>query len=134
MLQSSHRKALVLGKGGAAMAVNYVLDKLGIIHTTVSRNPDGVSTIGYQDLTEKIIRENQLIINTTPVGMFPNVESCPDIPYSYIGPQHYLFDLIYNPAKTLFLQKGEKRGALTHNGSDMLVIQAEESWRIWNDE
>lgn len=134
LLQAHHHKALVLGKGGAAMAVNYVLDKLGIDHTTVSRHPDGEFVIGYHDLTEKIMREHQLLINTTPVGMFPHDEEFPDIPYDFIGPGHYLFDLIYNPAKTLFLQKGGEKGAVTHNGSDMLVIQAEESWRIWNND
>jgi shikimate dehydrogenase len=134
MLQPHHRHALVLGKGGAAMAVNYVLDKLGILHTTVTRHPGQLSEISYQDLTGKTIRENKLIINTTPVGMFPRGEECPDIPYAFIDSGHYLFDLIYNPAQTLFLQKGTQRGALTHNGSDMLVIQAEESWRIWNSD
>jgi shikimate dehydrogenase len=131
-LQSHHQNALILGNGGSAQAVQYVLRKLGIYFSIVSRKiHDGAKFI-YEDLNEEIMRENLLIINTTPVGMFPNSADCPPIPYQFVGSTHYLFDLIYNPSKTLFLQKGEERGAATRNGADMLVLQAEESWSIWN--
>ena len=130
-LRSYHRKALVLGTGGAAKAVHFVLDKLGIEYKDVSRTASG-SVITYQQINMSIIKEHLLIINTSPVGMYPNTEEYPLLPYSALTSQHYLFDLIYNPAKTQFLQKGEERGAAIKNGLDMLVIQAEESWRIWN--
>jgi shikimate dehydrogenase len=131
-LQPHHRNALILGNGGSAQAVQYVLRKLGIFFSIVSRKiHDGAEYI-YEDLTEEIIKENLLIINTSPVGMFPSSGDCPPIPYQFIGSNHYLFDLIYNPTKTLFLQKGEERGAAIRNGAEMLLIQAEESWEIWN--
>lgn len=131
-LLSSHTKALVLGTGGAARAVHYVLNKLGITFIEVSRTPREAGQISYQQADKTIVAGHTLIINTTPKGMYPQVDECPELPYEAISPQHYLFDLIYNPAKTLFLQKGEERGAIIKNGMDMLVIQAEESWRIWN--
>ena len=131
-LQPHHKKALVLGTGGAAKAVHYVLNKLGIEYLEVSRTPGTLKQISYEAISEKDIKERLLIINTSPVGMYPKVDECPPLPYHALTSQHYLFDLIYNPAKTLFLQKGEERGAVIENGKDMLVIQAEESWRIWN--
>ena len=131
-LQAHHKKALVLGTGGAAKAVHYVLGKLGIEFAEVSRTPVTSRQIAYSQIDEVLLNEYLLIINTSPVGMYPNIDECPPLPYQALTPQHYLFDLIYNPAKTLFLQKGEEQGAVIENGKDMLVIQAEESWRIWN--
>lgn len=133
-LKPHHRNALVLGNGGAAEAVKFVLKKLHIPYQLVSRQPHDESILTYADLNEDIITKNKLIINTTPVGTFPGVTECPDIPYQYLTAQHHLFDLIYNPEKTLFLQKGEERGATIQNGYEMLLIQADESWRIWNED
>ncbi|MCU7548645.1 shikimate dehydrogenase [Chitinophagaceae bacterium LB-8] len=132
-LKPHHQKALILGTGGAAKAVQYALELLDIDFTIVSRTKkEGI--LSYKELNEEIMQEHLLIINTSPVGMFPNVNEAPQIPYEFITPNHYLFDLIYNPEKTLFLQKGEERGAFIANGHEMLVLQAEESWRIWNTE
>lgn len=131
-LAKHHRQALVLGTGGAAKAVHFVLNKLGIGFLEVSRNAGGAKKISYQQVTPALLKEHQLIINTTPLGMYPNMDECPPLPYEALTPHHYLFDLVYNPAETLFLQKGKQQGAIIKNGSDMLVIQAEESWRIWN--
>jgi len=131
-LQPHHRNALILGTGGAAKAVEWVLRKLGISYQYVSRQ-EKQSALGYEQVTPALLENTQLIINTTPLGMYPAVDNFPPIPYEALGHQHYLFDLVYNPARTLFLQKGEARGASVKNGQDMLVIQAEESWRIWND-
>lgn len=132
LLQSHHQKALVLGNGGAAEAVVYVLKKLGIKVELVSRSLHNGSSLTYADLTEMVMRDCTLIVNTTPLGMYPAVDNCPAIPYEYISNKHLLYDLVYNPGKTLFLQKGEARGAVIKNGEEMLVLQAEESWRIWN--
>jgi len=130
-LRSSHNKALVLGTGGAAKAVCYVLSQKGIPYLQVSRNPTG-EMIGYGDISTNLISETRLIINTTPLGMFPDIDQCPELPYESITDQHYLFDLVYNPSLTLFLQKGQQQGAVIENGYSMLEIQAEESWKIWN--
>jgi shikimate dehydrogenase len=132
-LKPHHTHALILGNGGAAEAVKFVLHKLNIRYKVVSRKLHDGSHLTYADLNEQIIKAHQLIINTTPLGTFPNVNECPAIPYEYITPQHFLFDLVYNPAQTLFLQKGEGQGAATQNGYDMLVIQAEENWKIWDE-
>lgn len=131
LLQAHHRRALVLGSGGAAEAVTFVLDKIGMEYALVSRDRRPGSRFVYSDLTDSVMREHEMIINTTPLGTYPNVDECPDIPYGSITPRHYLFDLVYNPAKTLFLQQGEAKGAAIRNGYEMLVIQAEESWKIW---
>ncbi|MET0393888.1 MAG: shikimate dehydrogenase [Chitinophagaceae bacterium] len=130
-LQPHHRQALILGTGGAAKAIEFVLQKLGISYTHVSRTPSA-GQYSYEALTPDQIAAHPLIINTTPLGMYPATEAAPPIPYESLTPAHYLFDLVYNPEKTLFLQKGEEQGAAIKNGHDMLVIQAEESWRIWN--
>jgi shikimate dehydrogenase len=132
LLKPHHTKALILGNGGAAEAVKFVLNKLGIGFKVVSRQLHNGSHLTYQEINEKVIAEHSLIINTTPLGTYPKVDECPDIPYELLSLQHYLFDLVYNPEKTLFLQKGEQQGASIKNGYDMLVIQAEESWKIWN--
>lgn len=133
-LEPHHNKALILGTGGAAEAVKFVLKKLGIDFLMVSRNEvDRENYLTYSEINNDILSTYKLIVNTTPLGMYPNVDSCPDIPYNKLTPQHYLYDLIYNPAKTTFLQKGEEKGAVIENGEQMLVIQAEESWKIWNE-
>jgi shikimate dehydrogenase len=131
LLESHHKKVLVFGTGGAAKAVNYVLDKLGIERTSVSRTATE-HAISYSDLSEEIIADHTLIINTTPLGMSPDVNDAPDIPYAAITSQHLLYDLIYNPAETKFLQLGKHQGAAIKNGHEMLVLQAEASWEIWN--
>jgi shikimate dehydrogenase len=130
-LSLRHKAALILGTGGAAKAVKYVLEKNGIEYLSVSRNP-GKGMITYESLDDELIKSHLLIINTTPLGMYPHTNEAPGIPYEALTREHFLFDLIYNPAKTMFLEKGEEKGAFIQNGEDMLVIQAEESWRIWN--
>jgi len=124
-------KALVLGSGGASKAVVTALFDLGIAYTYVSSsNKEG--SLSYNDITKETLSEYKLIINTTPLGMFPNVEAAPSLPYKYLNQSHYLYDLIYNPEVTKFLENGEEMGAQTINGYEMLVIQAEKSWEIWN--
>lgn len=130
-LQAHHKKALILGTGGAAKAVLYVLQSLGIEYAFVSRSKGAGFT--YAELNKAIIQEYPLIINSTPLGSFPKVDTAPCIPYEYLSADNYLYDLVYNPAKTLFLQKGEERGATIKNGYEMLVGQAELSWQIWNN-
>lgn len=134
-LKPEHTKALILGTGGASKAVQYVLKKLGIYFLVVSRSgSDKMNFIQYKQISADIINEYKIVINSTPLGMSPDENSCPQIPYSLLTPDHYLYDLVYQPSQTLFLQKGEDRGTLTCNGYEMLVIQAEENWRIWNEE
>ena len=128
----SHSRALVFGSGGASKAVCYVLKKLGIAYQVVGRIKSDKVDLVYEDVTEEMVKRHLLLVNTTPLGMLPNLEACPAIPYQAIGAGHYLYDLVYNPAKTLFLQKGEEQGAAIKNGEEMLVLQAEESWKIWN--
>jgi shikimate dehydrogenase len=130
-LQPYHQQALVLGTGGAAKAVVWVLKQLGIGYKYVSRKKDD-NILLYEDLDEAVMQQYQLVINTTPLGMQPNVHDKPSLPYQYITNQHLCYDLVYNPAKTVFLQLAEERGAAIKNGGDMLMIQAEESWKIWN--
>ena len=124
-------EALVLGTGGASRAVDYVLAQRGIPFRHVSRQPRG-DDFHYEQLTPAILERCRLIINTTPLGMHPNVDAYPKIPFEAVGPEHLLIDLIYNPAITRFMEKGLERGARVANGALMLVEQAEESWRIWN--
>ena len=133
LLQPFHKKALVLGTGGAAKAVRYVLEKRGIEYLEVSRSPKGKRQIAYAE-SDAVLHDHLLVINTTPLGMYPNVDDYPPIAFDMLSPRHYLFDLTYNPPVTTFLKKGEEKGALVKNGAEMLVIQAEESWRIWNEE
>lgn len=133
-LKQYHNKALILGNGGAAEAVKFVFDKLNISYKIVSRKIHDGSELTYGDLNKAIIEENKLIVNTTPLGTFPNIDDCPEIPYQFLTPQHFLYDLVYNPEKTLFLQKGEACGTSIKNGYEMLILQAEESWRIWNED
>jgi len=132
MLQVHHKKALILGTGGASKAVAFVFKKLNISFIYVSRNPTNANAISYSQLTPQIVRENTIIVNTSPLGMFPNTKTSPDIPYNSITANHILFDLIYNPEKTLFLKIGEQKNAIIINGLPMLQIQADKSWQIWN--
>lgn len=132
-LKPHHNKALILGTGGASSAVAFVLHKLSIDYLFVSRGKsDRNNSITYNDLDSSIISQYQIIINTTPLGTTPDVDVCPNIPYEALTSRHFLYDLIYNPSETLFLKKGKQQGASIENGGQMLVIQAEESWRIWN--
>ena len=131
LLQPHHQCALVLGSGGASKAVQFALQQLGLDFLVVSRNKTG-HQLGYEDIGNEIMEGHQVIINTTPLGMYPNVDQDPPIPYEYLGPQHLLYDLTYNPEVTKFLRQGKERGATISNGHEMLVLQAEESWRIWN--
>ena len=131
-LKPHQTKALILGTGGSSKAVQYVLNKLGISFIKISRSKTA-ETITYEEIDETLLSSHTLIVNTSPLGMFPNVEDCPAIPYQFLNASHYLFDLVYNPTKTKFLASGEKMGAVIENGSDMLVDQAEASWEIWNE-
>ena len=130
-LKPWHKQALVLGTGGSSKAVQYVLSKLVIPFQVVSRTPTS-KEISYTDINKSTIDQYKVIINTTPLGMQPNVELYPSLPYDSLTKEHYLYDLIYNPSRTAFLQLGEQRGATIQNGYDMLIYQAEESWQIWN--
>jgi shikimate dehydrogenase len=130
-LQPHHKKALILGTGGASKAIGYVLQQVGIKYIFVSRKK-AANTVNYEALDEEILSSHHLIINTTPLGMWPEVDVSPAVPYQFLTQKHFLFDIIYNPAKTKFLAEGEKRGSQICNGYEMLIEQAEESWRIWN--
>ncbi len=130
LLAKHHDKALVLGTGGASRAVTFVLDKLGIDWIYVSREA-GPHRLDYAETDADVVATHRLIINTTPLGMYPDVEGYPDIPYHALTPQHLLFDLVYNPAKTQFLAKGEAYGATIKNGTEMLHLQAEAAYKIW---
>ncbi|MDY7393667.1 shikimate dehydrogenase [Aureibaculum sp. 2210JD6-5] len=130
-LKSHHKKALVLGTGGASKAILFVLNKLNIEYKVVSRTPKN-NQISYQKITKKLLNEYNLIINSTPLGTYPDIENCPNIPYQHLTDKHLLFDLIYNPEKTTFLSKGEAKGANIINGLKMLELQAEKAWSIWN--
>lgn len=134
LLRPDIRKALVLGTGGAAHAVGYALGKLGIHATYVSRHPGSSvlqPALSYSELTSDILKTNLLIVNTTPLGMSPHTDECPEIDYGCLIPKHVLYDLIYNPSKTLFLLKGEEQGATVKNGLEMLHLQADYAWEIW---
>ena len=126
----SHIKAIVLGNGGAGKAVVAALKDLGIVYKTVSRTKS-FENISYDEIAA-LMTDYQLIMNCSPVGTYPKSEQCPDIPYELLTPNHYLYDLVYNPIETLFLQKGKKQNAHTHNGLLMLHLQAEKAWEIWN--
>jgi shikimate dehydrogenase len=130
LLKPQHNKALILGTGGASKAVAYALKNLGISYRFVSRNKEEGQFI-YEDLNDEIIKEHKLIINTTPLGMVPQEEECPGIPYEALTAEHLLYDLIYHPEETVFLQKGKAKGTQIKNGYDMLIGQAEAAWEIW---
>jgi shikimate dehydrogenase len=132
-LRSHNTKALVLGTGGSSKAVTYVLKKLNIDFLLVSRKKNiSAPLINYESISPSVLQEYSIVINTTPVGMFPNVDHYPQLSYEFVTNKHYFFDVIYNPFKTLFLSKAEAMGAVIKNGEDMLAIQAEESWEIWS--
>ncbi|MCX7745033.1 MAG: shikimate dehydrogenase [Flavobacteriales bacterium] len=133
LLKPYHKQALILGTGGAASAVAYVLRKLQIPFLFVSRNPNKSGEIAYSEVSNEILSQHHIIINTTPLGMYPNVDAAPPLPFTYITSQHLLYDLIYNPAETLFLKQGAAHGAMVKNGYEMLCLQAEASWNIWNE-
>lgn len=134
LLKFHHTKALILGTGGASKAVQFVLKKFNIDFTLVSRNSNAEKNIiSYNDIDENMMKKYSVIINCTPLGMSPKENELPTIPYQFITPKHLLYDLIYKPEKTLFLKKGEEQGATIKNGFEMLVLQAEENWKIWND-
>jgi shikimate dehydrogenase len=132
LLKQHHTKALVFGTGGASKAIAFALAELKIDFLFVSRMPKANNQIAYSDLNEAIITECTILINCTPLGTFPKVDLCPDIPYQFITSRHLLYDLIYNPSVTTFLQKGINNGAAIKNGLEMLELQAEKSWQIWN--
>ena len=123
--------AFILGTGGASSAVEYALNEIKIPYKIVSRNPH-LNQIHYEELNKKLLINYSLIINTTPLGTYPDIDRCPKIPYSLLNKTHYLFDLIYNPIKTKFLKLGLKKGAKVQNGHKMLIYQAEKSWELWN--
>ena len=139
-LSSLHERALILGTGGAAKAVEYVLKTIGVDCVFVTRNKNGIipiwtirkTILSYEELNFHVIDACKLIVNCTPVGTFPNVNLCPEIPYDSITEKHFLYDLIYNPAESEFLKRGKLHGAQTMNGLDMLKMQAEKTWEIWN--
>jgi shikimate dehydrogenase len=132
-LQPHHQKALIFGTGGAAAAVAWVLQKLGIAYQLVSRTAsEGCFT--YAALSPEIIESHTLLIQTSPVGMYPNEDEAPNLPYEAITSKHHLYDLVYNPAETKFLALGAAQGATTQNGLEMLHLQADASWEIWNSE
>lgn len=131
-LKPYHKCALILGTGGASKAVQYALKELNIDFLLASRRKQQ-SQLGYEDVGIDTIQEHLVIINTTPLGMYPNVDQDPPIPYKALTSKHLLYDLIYNPARTKFLQHGEEKGAQIINGYEMLLAQAEESWKIWNE-
>ena len=131
MLESHHKKALVLGTGGASKAVAYGLKSLGVEPIFVSRY-ERPNTIQYANITPEVVKEYNVIVNCTPLGMFPKINTCPELPYEALDENNILYDLIYNPDETLFLKKGAKQGAAVKNGLEMLLLQAFASWEFWN--
>ena len=133
LLRPYDKQALVLGTGGASKAVCYGLRKLGVVPVLVSRTPNG-NMLGYDQLSAEIMATHTIIVNCTPLGMLPDIDTCPSIPYDLITERHLLFDCVYNPEETLFLRKGKAQGALIKNGMEMLTGQAQAAWKIWNQE
>lgn len=131
LLRPLHTKALVLGTGGASKAVEYGLGKLGLETLKVSRSEKD-DTITYEQVTPELLEEYKVIVNCTPCGMAPHFDECPNLPYVCIDDSFLLYDLIYNPEETLFLRKGKEKDATVKNGLEMLLLQAEEGWNIWN--
>jgi shikimate dehydrogenase len=131
LLESHHKKALILGTGGASKGVAFALEELGIDYSFVSRS-EKETVLAYEKLDAKTFDNYQIVINCSPVGTSPNIDAFPLIPYEYFTSNHIAYDLIYNPAETQFLKKAAAQGAKTKNGQDMLVFQAEKSWEIWN--
>jgi shikimate dehydrogenase len=134
-LASHHERALILGTGGASKAVEYVLREIGVECIFVSRekrNVAGKTILTYGELNSHVMAMCKLIVNCTPVGTFPHVDDAPEIPYEFVTAEHFLYDLVYNPEETEFIKRGKANGAMVMNGMDMLKMQAEEAWRIWN--
>jgi shikimate dehydrogenase len=131
LLKPHHQQAFILGTGGASKAVAHVLDKLGIEYMKISRTRTG-DNLSYDSLMDEMFATHTLIINTTPLGMYPDTDSCPAIPYDVLNSDHLLYDVVYNPAETKFLRLGKQYGASTKNGLEMLELQAEAAWQIWN--
>lgn len=132
LLGAGHEQALILGTGGASKAVAYGLKTLGVEYVKVSRRP-GEGVITYADLTPEVMESHKVIVNATPVGTYPDTEACPDIPYDLVTPAHLCYDLVYNPAETKFMRLCAERGATIKNGLEMLHLQAQGAWRIWNE-
>lgn len=132
LLESHHKKALILGTGGASMAIEYGLHKLGLETLKVSRS-EREGTIQYEKITPDVIHDYNVIVNCTPVGMYPHTEECPPLPYTSMNSHNLLYDLIYNPDETLFMKKGKANGAVVKNGLEMLLLQAYASWEFWNE-
>lgn len=133
MLSEKHKKALILGTGGASKAIKYILKKLGLSYISASIEEtlnDG--EIRYEDINEDLLKEYLVVINATPLGTFPKVDNCANIPYEFLTADHVLFDLVYNPEETLFMKKGKAQGAAVKNGLEMLHLQAIKAWEIWN--
>ncbi|HIP32131.1 MAG TPA: shikimate dehydrogenase [Crocinitomicaceae bacterium] len=131
-LTNKHERAIIFGTGGASKAIEYVLKKLGVNVIFISRTPEGDNQFGYDEVNENMLKACRLIINCTPVGTFPNIKECINIPFSELTEHHLVIDLIYNPVKTLFLKKAEENNAMILNGESMLKHQALKSWEIWN--
>ncbi len=134
LLKEHHKKALILGTGGASKALKYVLTKLGIEYVSASIEELRDNEIRYADIDEKLVTERLLIINATPLGTYPEIDTFPDIPYEYLTNRHLLFDLVYNPEVSVFLKNGLDKGATIKNGYEMLLLQAIKSYEIWNEE
>ncbi len=135
LLEPCHKKALVLGTGGASKAVQYILSKHSIPFTLVSRSEDAEKgIINYASITQQVLSEHLIVINCSPVGMAPNQKGKPALPYEFITGRHYFYDLVYGPVVTGFLLEGRSRGAVVKDGYEMLELQAEENWRVWNAE
>jgi shikimate dehydrogenase len=133
MLNEKHKKALILGTGGASKAIKYILDKLGLTYVSASIEDQlNEGEIRYEQIDEALLKEHLVVINATPLGTFPKVDTCPPIPYESLTADHVLFDLVYNPEETLFMKKGKEKGAAVKNGLEMLHGQAIKAWEIWN--
>lgn len=133
MLERCHKKALILGTGGASKAINYGLKSLGLETVFVSRY-ERPNTIQYDKITPDVVQEYNVIVNCTPCGMFPRINECPQLPYEAMDSRNILYDLIYNPDQTLFMKKGTQQGATVKNGLEMLLLQAFSSWTFWQEE
>ena len=131
LLKPGMDKALVLGTGGAAKAVKYALERLGVTVQLVSRHKSA-QTVVYRELTKSMVAEHHLVVNATPLGKFPRVDECPDFPFRFLGPKHLAYDLIYNPEETLFMRLAQEYGSQVKNGLEMLLLQAFASYEIWN--
>ncbi len=134
LLERYHKKALILGTGGASKAIEYGLRSLGLQTTKVSRTKKGADVLTYDELTPDVMADYKVVVNCTPVGMHPNISDCPNIPYEALDNHSLLYDLIYNPDETTFLERGKMHGAVTKNGLEMLLLQAFASWEFWHEE